>query len=93
MSLAKRSGPGSAIAIARGRVSRHLSRRLPHYLTPEEAHLLIDAAETERDRLLLELLWETGVRVSEAIFLRLESVGRDGIRVAGKGGTERVVFV
>lgn len=70
-----------------------MSRRLPYYLTPEEAHQLIDAAENERDRLFLRLLWETGARVSEAISLRLGDVGRDGIRVRGKGDVERVVFV
>lgn len=85
--------PGKHIAIARAQVSRHISRRLPYYLTPEEAHRLIDAAENERDRLFLRVLWETGVRVSEAIRVRLGDVGRDGIRVLGKGDVERVVFV
>ena len=83
----------SQINLARAQVSRHLSRRLPYYLTSQEAHQLIDAADNERDRLLLRLLWETGVRISEAIRIRLEGVGRDGIRVLGKGGVERVVFV
>ena len=73
--------------------SGSLSRRLPYYLTPEEVHKLIDAAGNERDQLLLRVLWETGARVSEAIKIRLEDVGRDGIRVLGKGNAERVVFV
>ena len=83
----------SAISLARSQTSRQLSRRLPYYLTPEEAHPLIEATTTERDHLFLKLLWETGVRVSEAIRLRLGDVGRQGIRVLGKGGRERVVFV
>lgn len=83
----------SQITLARAQVSRHLSRRLPYYLTPEEAHRLIDAAENERDRLFLRVLWETGVRVSEAIAVQLGDVSRDGIRVLGKGSLERVVFV
>jgi len=62
-------------------------------LTPEEAHQLIDAADNQRDRLFLRLLWETGVRVSEAIGLRLGDVSRSGIRVFGKGSVDRVVFV
>ena len=74
-------------------MSRNLSRRLPYYLTPEEAHPLINSTENERDRLLLRLLWETGVRVSEAIRIQLGDVARDGIRVLGKGGVERVVFI
>ena len=92
---ARQLGPktGSAIAVARTRVSRNLSRHLPYYLTPEEAHLIIDAAENARDRLFFQLLWGTGVRVSEAIALRLGDVGRTGIRVFGKGSVERVVFI
>ena len=85
--------PTSHISLARAQVSRHLSHRLPYYLTPEEAHELIDAADNERDMLFLRLLWETGSRVSEAIRIRLGDVSRDGIRVLGKGGKERVVFV
>ena len=84
---------GTSLAKARALVSRSLSRRLPYYLTPPEAHQLIDATQTDRDRLLLRLMWETGVRVSEAIALRLDNVSREGIRVLGKGGRERVVFV
>ena len=61
----------SQIAVARARVSRHLSRRLPYYLTPKEAHRIISATENARDHLFLRLLWETGVRVSEAIAARL----------------------
>ncbi len=91
MTLAKRTVP--AVTRAKAQVSQHLSRRLPYYLTPDETHRLIDVAEGERDRLFLRLLWETGVRVSEAILLRLEDVGRQGIRVLGKGSVERVVFV
>ena len=83
----------SPMTLARTQVSRQLSRRLPYYLTPEEAHQLIDAIENERDRLFFRLLWETGVRVSEAIRIKLGDVSRDGIRVLGKGNAERVVFV
>ncbi len=85
--------PASLAAQVRARVSRQLSRRLPYYLTVEEAHQLIDATDNERDRLFLRVLWETGVRVSEAIALRVCDLSRGGIRVLGKGDVERVVFV
>ena len=62
-------------------------------MTLEEAHELIDAAENERDRLFLRVLWETGVRVSEAIAIKLGEVGRNGIRLLGKGSVERVVYI
>ena len=70
-----------SVALAKARISQNLSRRLPYYLTPEEAHELINATENQRDHLFLRLLWETGVRVSEAIRIRLADVSRDGIRV------------
>jgi len=83
----------SPVSLGRVRDSRHLSRHLPYYLTPQEAHLVIDAAETERDRLFLTLLWQTGARVSEAIAINLGDISRAGIRVLGKGNVERVIFV
>ena len=92
MTLSKRDS-GTSLAKARAVVSRNLSRHPPYYLTPEEAHQIIDAPQTVRDRLLLRLLWESGVRVSEAISLRLGDVGRTGIRVFGKCSVERVVFI
>ena len=83
----------SHLALARAHMSRHISRRLPYYLTPDEAHQLIDAADNERNRLFLRTLWETGARVSEAIRITLADVSREGIRVLGKGRVERVIFV
>ena len=83
----------SIMVRAKGLVSNSLSRRLPYYLTPDEVHKLIDAADNERDRLFLRTLWETGARISEAIRIRLEDVARDGVRVVGKGNVERVIFV
>ena len=41
----------------------------------------------------MRLLWETGVRISEAINLKLRDVSPRGIRVLCKGSVERVVFV
>ena len=83
----------SPLILAKSQVSHQLSRRLPYYLTPDEAHQLVDASENERDQLFLRLLWETGVRVSEAVALTLGNIGRDGIRVLGKGRVERVIYV
>ena len=62
-----KSKPASSLTLVRAQISRHLSRRLPYYLTPEEAHQLIVVAESQRGHLFLRLLWESGVRVSEAI--------------------------
>ena len=91
MALAR--NPRSLVHRASRRLSGQLGHSLPYYITPEEAHKLIAAAENDRDRLFLRLLWETGLRVSEAINVKLANVGREGIRVLGKGARERVVFV
>ncbi|MGI5522867.1 tyrosine recombinase XerC [Micromonospora sp. CA-259024] len=61
--------------------------------TPEAAEEAATEAVPLRDRVLLELLYATGVRVSEACGLDVGDVdhGRRVIRVFGKGGRERAV--
>jgi integrase/recombinase XerD len=53
------------------------------------------AAITLRDRALLELLYATGLRISEAVGLELDACAVDEgvVRVLGKGGRERIVPV
>jgi integrase len=51
----------------------------PEGLTPEEVRAVIAAAGTERDRLLLRVLWATGGRVSEVLALRAQDVRRDAL--------------
>jgi integrase/recombinase XerD len=67
---------------------------LPRYLTPEEVQAMIDAAGNLRDKLIVSLLYCTGVRVSELVGIRVSDVDLEegSIRVRGKGGRERVVF-
>ncbi|MGQ0455846.1 MAG: tyrosine recombinase XerC [Hyphomicrobium sp.] len=53
-----------------------------------------DAWIAARDRAVLLLLYGCGLRISEALSLTLRSAplqGRDGMRIAGKGGRERLV--
>ncbi|MBB5894127.1 tyrosine recombinase XerC [Kutzneria kofuensis] len=77
-------------------------RTLPGVLRKEQAAAMLDAAESGaaegaavalRDQALLELLYATGVRVSELCGLNLGDVDYSSrvIRVLGKGGRERVV--
>jgi len=67
---------------------------LPRYLTPEEVQAMIDAAGNLRDKLVVSLLYCTGVRVSELVGIRVSDVDLEegSVRVRGKGGRERVVF-
>ncbi len=77
-----------------------LDRRLPDFLTPDEITRLLESPDTtsptgQRDRALLELLYASGIRVSELVKLDLEQIDLDSreIRVWGKGAKERVVLM
>jgi integrase/recombinase XerD len=75
-----------------------LGRPLPHALTETEVEELLQAPDPEdvlglRDRTMLELLYATGLRVSELVGLARTQVSlRQGVlRVVGKGSKERLV--
>ncbi|AQS59364.1 tyrosine recombinase XerC [Desulforamulus ferrireducens] len=72
-------------------------KRLPQFLFPEETKDLIEAPDHSplgiRDRALFELLYASGMRVSELVSLNLShlDLARGYIRVMGKGSKERIV--
>ena len=71
---------------------------LPVYLTNREIETLIDATgdhtfESIRDRVLFELLYSTGCRVSELCHLDQKSAARSKVLIRGKGGKQRYVFI
>lgn len=78
-----------------------LPSRLPKALTIEQVERLLAACEGDeplrlRDAALLELLYATGARVSEAVALNVDDLlGETGvvelIRLFGKGGKQRIV--
>ncbi len=73
--------------------------RLPKAIPVEDVERLLEAASVGdtpaslRDRALLEVLYGTGARISEAVGLDVDDVeGEDGVvRLRGKGGKERIV--
>jgi len=74
--------------------------RLPKALPLDDIERLLAAAETDepmalRDRALLEFLYGTGARVSEAVALDVDDVDREDRTVVldGKGGKQRLVPV
>jgi integrase/recombinase XerD len=83
----------------------HLWNRLPDVLTPEDARALLDAPSPktwigQRDRALMALLYGGGLRVSEAVSLKLDGlslrafIGDEApgiLHVLGKGNKERLV--
>ncbi|AMB60428.1 tyrosine recombinase XerD [Microterricola viridarii] len=76
-----------------------LGSRLPKAITIEQVEALLDATRGDeiqqlRDRALLELLYATGARVSEAVDLNVDDViDQDVVRLLGKGGKQRIVPV
>ena len=72
--------------------------RFPRTLSETDVEALLAAPDTAtalglRDRAMLEMLYATGLRVSELVTLKIVQVNLDAgvVRVAGKGGKERLV--
>ena len=76
-----------------------LPMRLPKAITIEQMALVLAATDGDdlqamRDKALLELLYATGARVSEAVALNVDDVIEgDVVRLFGKGGKQRIVPV
>ena len=74
-------------------------RRLPKAIAVTEVERLLDAADLGgtaaglRDRALLEVLYGSGARISEAVGLDVDDLDltRGLVRLRGKGGKERIV--
>ncbi len=86
------ANPAKAIATPRK------EQALPRTLSVTEAAAVVEARGREgalgaRDRALLELLYATGLRVSELVGLRIEDVDLSArqVRTVGKGRKERIV--
>lgn len=65
------------------------------YLTEEDIKQLVDGCKRERDRLLITLLFQTGLRISEALALTPASIrvfeGKPAMEIIGKGKKLRMV--
>ncbi|MDE2779462.1 MAG: site-specific tyrosine recombinase XerD [Chloroflexota bacterium] len=80
--------------------SPRVGRALPKYLTEDEVERLLreadkaGTAEAQRDANILELLYATGLRVSELVSLNVQDVDFEEsyIRCWGKGSKERIVY-
>jgi integrase/recombinase XerD len=84
-----------------GRLQRpRATRRLPDSLSARQVELLLAAPDCGdplglRDRAMLELMYASGLRVSELVGLKLTelNLAHGAVRLTGKGGRERVVPV
>ena len=91
--------PGRSIVERRAQLARGL--RIVPYPTSDEVRLLVEEARKrrkgERDALLILILFQTGLRISEALSLTPFKIeifeGKPILRFVGKGKRERVVTV
>lgn len=74
-------------------------RILPNYLKDKEIGKLFDIPDTsnplgQRNLLIIEMLYATGVRVSELVNIKIKDIDKynDSIRILGKGSKERIVY-
>lgn len=75
-----------------------MSKKLPHVLSLREINLLLDKANFKsnlglRDQAILELLYATGMRVSELIYLKIDDINMENcmLKCLGKGSKERII--
>lgn len=85
--------------VMEGLIRPKKEKRLPQYMRESEMQALLDEFEFEnnfsgmRDRLILEMLYGTGMRLSELIDLQVEQFTgvNEGIKVRGKRNKERLI--
>jgi integrase/recombinase XerD len=80
--------------------SPHVGKALPKPIPLDQVRLLLEqpaklaSAEAKRDRVMLELLYASGMRISELVSLNLGDVNTEGdyfVRCFGKGRKERII--
>lgn len=75
-----------------------LSQLIPEVMTPSEVEALLNQPQPHdfigaRDKAILELLYATGMRVSELCQLRISDLNQNFVKVKGKGRKERLIPV
>jgi len=73
-----------------------LPKTLPKYLTFDESLQLleaVDGTQAERDYCILTLFLNCGLRISELIGINMSDIQDDALRVFGKGGKSRIVYL
>ena len=86
----------AALPITRGQRSSPRGSQLGAFLTREEMAAIARAARSERDRLMLRCLAETGARISELLTLTPHRIGRGFVLLPvlkRRGETEKAVYL
>lgn len=70
--------------------------KVPEYLTAEEIKILINSISgknKQRDKLIIKLAANLGLRLSEITNIRLVDISENNIKISGKGSKERILFI
>ncbi len=71
-----------------------LNKELPVFLNIGEIERLINATDNLRDKCIIQLLYASGLRVSELVALNTDSIDDNIIKVIqGKGGKDRITYI
>ena len=86
--------------ITKGILFPKLPKKLPAFLTETEIDKLMETPKfhsknSTKDRLILELLYSTGMRISELVAIKMDEIKLEEglIKVLGKGNVERQVII
>lgn len=76
-----------------------IEKKLPNFLTEKQMHEILDSIDQStslgiRNKMIIELLYATGIRLSELINIKLNDINfnEKSIRIIGKGSKERIVL-
>ena len=88
------------VNIAQGVKTPKIRKELPQFLSLKQAEKILtlplgNDEKAFRERLLLELFYSTGVRISELVSIRFRDIRMEEgiIHIFGKGGRERIVMI
>lgn len=73
-----------------------IGKRKPKYLNLDEANMLLDSVKSRndvRDRLIITLFLNCGMRLSELCSINVSDIKGDIIRIIGKGNKERFIYL
>ncbi len=64
----------NALSTIDRRMVMSMNREIPQYLTTDEIHQLLDSCNDKRNHLIINMLWQTGARVSELLALTRQNI-------------------
>lgn len=73
-----------------------LKKKLPYVLSAQEIRKMIEGTQNIKHRIIIELLYSTGIRLSELLELTIEDIDSEGSTIKvrqGKGAKDRITII